>query len=67
MMDNPMDHLDDFIEVGSDIITTHVELGTEKVKSILIIRAAGADMITPGSLIFKSEDIAKTVSWLYSL
>ena len=152
MMDNPMDHLDDFIEAGSDIITTHVELGTEKVKSILnylnqkkigaglaicvnsdvnilkpyleqidlilvmgtqigikgvemdpatpkrieaiktmldenglgnriivsvdggirthtvpLIRAAGADMITPGSLIFKSEDIAKTVSWLYSL
>lgn len=67
MIDNHMDHLDDFIEAGSDIITTHVELGTEKVESILIIRAAGADMITPGSLIFKSEDIAKTVSWLYSL
>lgn len=152
MMDNPIDHLDDFIEAGSDIITTHVELGTEKVESILtylnhkkigaglaicvdsdvrvlkpyleridlilvmgtqigikgvemdpatperikaiktmldengltdriivsvdggirthtvpVIRAAGADMITPGSLIFKSEDIARTVSWLYSL
>ena len=52
MMDNPMDHLDDFIEVGSDIITTHVELGTEKVESILIIRATRADMITPGYFIF---------------
>jgi ribulose-phosphate 3-epimerase len=29
------------------------------------LRAAGADMITPGSLVFKSEDLAATTRWLH--
>jgi ribulose-phosphate 3-epimerase len=29
------------------------------------LRAAGADMITPGSLVFKSDDLAATTRWLH--
>jgi ribulose-phosphate 3-epimerase len=31
------------------------------------IREAGADMITPGSLVFKSSDLAETTRWLHAL
>lgn len=31
------------------------------------LRAAGADLITPGSLVFKSTDLAQTTRWLHSL
>jgi ribulose-phosphate 3-epimerase len=31
------------------------------------LRAAGADMITPGSLVFKSQDLYQTTAWLHSL
>ncbi len=31
------------------------------------LRAAGADMITPGSLVFKSTDLAATTAWLHQL
>jgi ribulose-phosphate 3-epimerase len=31
------------------------------------LRAAGADIITPGSLVFKSPDLLATTSWLRSL
>ena len=41
--------------------------GGIRTHTVPLIRAAEADMITPGSLIFKSENITKTVSWLYSL
>jgi ribulose-phosphate 3-epimerase len=31
------------------------------------LRAAGADIITPGSLVFKSADLLETTRWLHSL
>jgi ribulose-phosphate 3-epimerase len=31
------------------------------------LRSAGADLISPGSLVFKSDDLAQTFAWLHAL
>ncbi len=36
-------------------------------QTVPLLRAAGADLITPGSLVFKSHDLEATTSWLHSL
>ena len=36
-------------------------------QTVPLLRAAGADLITPGSLVFKSRDLAQTTSWLHNL
>jgi pentose-5-phosphate-3-epimerase len=41
--------------------------GGIRTNTVPAVRAAGADMITPGSLVFKSEDLSQTLSWLHSL
>lgn len=35
--------------------------------TVPLLRQAGIDMITPGSLVFSSPDIPQTVAWLHSL
>ncbi len=35
--------------------------------TVPLLRAAGADMVTPGSLVFKSRDLAATTEWLQGL
>jgi ribulose-phosphate 3-epimerase len=152
MMEDPIKHVDAFIESGSDFITVHLELGEKKVGEIIaylkkkcihvglsicvesdimllekylddldlillmgtkigikgvsmekntpdrvkgikamiqahglenkiilsvdggirehtvpLLREAGADMITPGSLVFNSKNLTDTVSWLHTL
>ncbi|MHC1691975.1 MAG: ribulose-phosphate 3-epimerase [Sphaerochaetaceae bacterium] len=152
MMDEPLGHLDSFIEAGADIITIHAELGNKAVEenisylrqkgiavglalcvesdvsvldgyldridlvllmgtpigvkgvgmdsrtpdrvraikaklrerglldqvvvsvdggirteTVPAVRQAGADMITPGSLVFKSKDLKATAAWLHGL
>ena len=32
-----------------------------------LLRAAGTDLIVPGPLVFKSQDLAQTVAWLQAL
>jgi len=36
-------------------------------QTVPLLRAAGADLITPGSLVFKSTDLAQTTRWLHTL
>ena len=36
-------------------------------QTVPLLRAAGADLITPGSLVFKSRDLQATTSWLHNL
>ncbi|MCW5853118.1 MAG: ribulose-phosphate 3-epimerase [Anaerolineae bacterium] len=49
---------------------THVRLladGGIRPQTVPVLRAAGADGIVPGSLVFKSEALAETVAWLRRL
>lgn len=41
--------------------------GGIRTNTVPLLRSAGVDMITPGSLVFKSEDLDKTVQWTRTL
>lgn len=47
------------IKIGAD--------GGIRAHTVLALRAAGADLIVPGSLVFNSPDLAATTAWLRSL
>jgi ribulose-phosphate 3-epimerase len=50
--------LTDQVKVSAD--------GGIRVETVPKLRQAGADLITPGSLVFKSSDLEKTISWIRS-
>lgn len=52
-------------ESGRDILITSD--GGIRTNTVPEIYKAGADMITPGSLVFKSENLNETIEWLESL
>jgi len=41
--------------------------GGIRMETVPKLRQAGADIVTPGSLIFKSQDLEQTISWLRAL
>jgi ribulose-phosphate 3-epimerase len=41
--------------------------GGNRAHTVPLIRAAGADTIVPGSLVFGSSNLAETFAWLHSL
>jgi ribulose-phosphate 3-epimerase len=41
--------------------------GGIRVETVPKLRQAGADIITPGSLLFKSQDLEQTTSWIHGL
>jgi ribulose-phosphate 3-epimerase len=49
----------DKIKVGVD--------GGIREQTVPLLRAAGADLIVPGSLVFQSSDLAQTLNWLHTL
>lgn len=49
----------DRVKVGAD--------GGIREATVPLLRAAGTDLIVPGSLVFKSQDLAQTVAWLQAL
>ena len=49
----------DRVKVGAD--------GGIREATVPLLRAAGTDLIVPGSLVFKSQDLAETVAWLQAL
>jgi predicted kinase len=53
-------------ENGADKIRIQADGGIRD-HAVPRLRAAGADIITPGSLVFKSADLLETTLWLRSL
>lgn len=51
--------LSDTVKVSAD--------GGIRTHTVSQLRDAGADMITPGSLVFKSDDLGETTRWLHKL
>ncbi|NBB90356.1 MAG: ribulose-phosphate 3-epimerase [Spirochaetes bacterium] len=65
----------DRVRVAKDILAVRRLGSTVKVSAdggirehtVPLLRAAGADVVTPGSLVFKSRDLAATTEWLHGL